>query len=267
MPRCARIVIQGYLYHITQRGNYKQNIFEEDRDCVIYLKLIQEYSKKYGVEMYAYCLMDNHVHFIAKPRHEESLARTFCVAHQRYSHYYIVNLVINSNAVSWYYLLKGRIAMSLKQFRVKLSEQEHQQLQKIVRSGKDKARKITRGRILLLADGPNGKTDQEISDALGICLATIFNIRRRCHEEGLERAIGEGARSGQPPKFKGKVAAKITAIAWRGPADWQGGWNLGLVDHHVVELDLVGSISHQSISNILKKTNLSLTSRNSGVSA
>ena len=88
MPRYARIVIPGYLYHITQRGNYKQNIFEEDRDCVIYLKLIQEYSKKYGVEIYAYCLMDNHVHFIAKPRHEESLARTFCVAHQRYSHYF-----------------------------------------------------------------------------------------------------------------------------------------------------------------------------------
>ena len=69
---------------------------------------------------------------------------------------------------------------------------------------KTRARKITRCRILLLADGPNGKTDQEISDALGICLATIFNIRRHYHEEGLERAIGEGARSGQPPKFKGK---------------------------------------------------------------
>ncbi len=88
MPRSARVVIPGYLYHITQRGNYKQNIFEEDRDCVIYLKLIQEYSKKYAVEMYAYCLMDNHVHFIAKPKREESLARTFCVAHQRYSHYF-----------------------------------------------------------------------------------------------------------------------------------------------------------------------------------
>ncbi len=88
MPRNARVVIPGYLYHITQRGNYKQNIFEEDQDYVIYLKLIQEYSKKYGVAMYAYCLMDNHVHFIAKPRQEESLARTFCVAHQRYSHYF-----------------------------------------------------------------------------------------------------------------------------------------------------------------------------------
>ena len=137
---------------------------------------------------------------------------------------------------------------------------------KTVRSGKDKARKITRCRILLLADGPNGKTDQEISDALGICLATIFNIRRHYHEEGLERAIGEGARSGQPPKFKGK-AAKITAIACSTPPDGQARWSLRLLADHVIELDIVKSISHQSISNILKKTNLSLTSRNSGVSA
>lgn len=157
--------------------------------------------------------------------------------------------------------------MSLKQFEVKLSEQARQQLQKIVRSGKDKARKITRCRILLLADGPSGKTDQEISDVLGICLATIFNIRRRYHEEGLERAIGEGARSGQPPKFKGKAAAKITAIACSAPPDGQARWSLRLLADHVVELDLVESISHQSISNILKKTNLSLTSKNSGVSA
>jgi ABC-type ATPase involved in cell division len=67
--------------------------------------------------------------------------------------------------------------MSQKQFRVQLSEQERLRLQKIVRSGKDKARKITRCRIfriLLLADEPNGKTDEEISDALNVCLPTIF---------------------------------------------------------------------------------------------
>jgi transposase len=157
--------------------------------------------------------------------------------------------------------------MSLKQFRVNLNDQERQQLQKLVRFGQDKARKITRCRILLLANGPKGKTDQEISDALGICLATIFNIRRRYHEEGLERAIGEGSRSGQPPKFKGKPAAKITAIACSAPPNGQRRWTPRLLADHVVELDLVESISHQSISNILKKTNLSLTSRNNGVSA
>ena len=68
--------------------------------------------------------------------------------------------------------------MSQKQFLVRLNEKERLRLQKIVRSGKDKARKITRCRVLLLADGPNSKTDQEISDALNVCLATIFYIRR-----------------------------------------------------------------------------------------
>lgn len=149
--------------------------------------------------------------------------------------------------------------MSQKQFRVQLSEQERVRLQKIIRSGKDKARKITRCRILLLADGPKGKTDEEISDALNVCLATIFNIRRRYTLEGLERAIGEGERSGQPPKFKGRAAAKITAIACSTPPDGQARWSLRLLADRAVELRIVDSISHQSISNILKKTNLNRT--------
>lgn len=65
--------------------------------------------------------------------------------------------------------------MSQKSHCVKLNEQERRELEKIVRTGKDKTRKITRSRILLLADASNGKTDQEISKALNVCLATIFN--------------------------------------------------------------------------------------------
>jgi len=149
--------------------------------------------------------------------------------------------------------------MSQKQFRVNLNERERQKLQKIVGSGKDKARKITRCRILLLADGESGKTDTEISDALHVCLATIFNIRGRYCQEGLERAMGEGARSGQPPKFEGKAAAKITAIACSAPPEGQARWSLRLLADRVVELKIVESISHQSVSNILKKTNSSLT--------
>jgi transposase len=149
--------------------------------------------------------------------------------------------------------------MSQKQFHVRLGEHERVRLQKIIRSGKDKARKITRCRVLLLADGPTGKTDLEISDALNVCPATIFNIRRRYSQEGLERAIGEGTRSGQPPKFKGKAAAKITAIACSTPPDGQARWTLRLLADRVVELNIVESISHQSVSNILKKTNSNRT--------
>ncbi len=149
--------------------------------------------------------------------------------------------------------------MSHKSYTVKLSKQDRQYLQKIVESGKDKARKITRSRILLLADGKKGKTDKEISDALDVSLATIFNIRRRYCQEGLERAINEGARSGQPPKFKGKTMAKITAIACSSPPEGRSRWSLRLLADHIIELDIVESISHQSISNMLKKTNSSLT--------
>ena len=149
--------------------------------------------------------------------------------------------------------------MSQKQFLVQLSAHQRVRLQGIIRSGKHKARKITRCRILLLADGPNGKTDEEISDVLDVCLATIFNIRRRYSQEGLERAIGEGTRSGQPPKFKGRAAAKITAIACSTPPDGQARWTLRLLADRIVELKIVESISHQSVSNILKKTNSNRT--------
>ncbi len=147
--------------------------------------------------------------------------------------------------------------MSQKSHCVKLKKHVRQYLQKIVESGEDKARKITRCRILLLAD--QGRTDQEISDALNVCLATIFNIRRRYCQEGLERAISEGARSGQPPKFKGKSMAKITAIACSKPPEGRAKWSLRLLADHVIELDIVETISHVSIRNILKKTNSSLT--------
>ena len=147
--------------------------------------------------------------------------------------------------------------MSQKSHCVKLKKHARQYLQKIVESGEDKARKITRCRILLLAD--QGRTDQEISGALNVCLATIFNIRRRYCQEGLERAISEGARSGQPPKFKGKSLAKITAIACSKPPEGRAKWSLRLLADHVIELDIVETISHVSIRNILKKTNSSLT--------
>jgi transposase len=149
--------------------------------------------------------------------------------------------------------------MSRKSHRVKLSEHERQYLQRIVESGKDKARKITRCRILLLADEAKGKTDEQIADVLGVCLATIFNIRRRYHKGGLERAIQEEPRSGQPPKFNGKSMAKITAIACSKPPEGRSKWSLRLLADRVVELDIVETISYNSVRNILKKTSSNLT--------
>ena len=85
MPRIARVVAVGIPHHITQRGNYRQDVFLDDSDRRKYLLWIQEYSQKYHLNILAYCLMRNHVHFIAIPQKEDSLARTFNTAHMRYS--------------------------------------------------------------------------------------------------------------------------------------------------------------------------------------
>lgn len=88
MPRRARVVIPGYLYHITQRGNYRQKIFEDDKDRIVYLKQIEEKRNRYGGEIFAYCLMDNHVHFIVRPLRDVTLGLMFGLAHMNYTQYY-----------------------------------------------------------------------------------------------------------------------------------------------------------------------------------
>ncbi|MFO8052833.1 MAG: transposase [Candidatus Omnitrophota bacterium] len=88
MPRIARVVVPGYPHHITQRGNYKQDIFSDKSDRKKYLFFIKHESKQYGLNILAYCLMSNHVHFIGIPEKENSLGNTFKYAHMKYSQYY-----------------------------------------------------------------------------------------------------------------------------------------------------------------------------------
>ena len=88
MPRIARVVAVGLPHHITQRGNYRQDVFTNPDDRRQYLAWIREYSIKYGLSILVYCLMQNHVHFIAIPNESDSLARTFNAAHMRYAQYF-----------------------------------------------------------------------------------------------------------------------------------------------------------------------------------
>jgi putative transposase len=88
MPRAARVVFEGVVHHITQRGNYRQNIFEDSADWKKYIEFVGEYSTKYQMKIYAYCLMTNHVHFLAAPLRRDSLAMTFKYANMRYSSYF-----------------------------------------------------------------------------------------------------------------------------------------------------------------------------------
>jgi len=88
MPRIARIVAQDYPHHITQRGNYKQTVFVKDKDYKFYLERLEEYRSRYKLSILAYCLMPNHVHFVAIPENKDSLAKTFNASHMRYAHYF-----------------------------------------------------------------------------------------------------------------------------------------------------------------------------------
>ncbi len=87
MPRIARIIAPGYPHHITQRGNNRATVFFDDEDRQTYLKLLSVYARKHALQIWAYCLMDNHVHLLAVPQTERSLARGVGLTNQVYTQY------------------------------------------------------------------------------------------------------------------------------------------------------------------------------------
>ncbi|MBF0111005.1 MAG: transposase [Magnetococcales bacterium] len=85
MARLARAVIPGEPHYITQRGNRRQRTFFQDEDYRLYLELMTEWCCRIGVEIWAYCLMPNHVHLIAVPGSSDGLRKAIGEAHRRYT--------------------------------------------------------------------------------------------------------------------------------------------------------------------------------------
>jgi putative transposase len=85
MPRLARIVAPGFPHHVTQRGNRRLRTFFSDDDHEAYIGLMREWCARCGVEVWAYCLMPNHVHLIAVPQTDDGLRRAIGEAHRRYT--------------------------------------------------------------------------------------------------------------------------------------------------------------------------------------
>ncbi|OGX11287.1 MAG: transposase [Omnitrophica bacterium RIFOXYB12_FULL_50_7] len=85
MARMARVVVPDIPHHITQRGNRRQSVFFSDADKAEYIHFLKEEATKNKVLIWAWCLMDNHVHFVAVPSTEESLAKVFGDTHKRYT--------------------------------------------------------------------------------------------------------------------------------------------------------------------------------------
>jgi putative transposase len=80
-----RVVVPGYPHHVTQRGNRKQRVFFGEGDYRAYMRMVAKEKERAEVELWAYCLMPNHVHFVAVPGHERSLAMLFKEAHRKYT--------------------------------------------------------------------------------------------------------------------------------------------------------------------------------------
>lgn len=87
MARLARIVVPGYPHHVTARGNRREPIFFETGDQDIYCDLLAEQMHKAKVEVWAYCLMPNHVHLILCPSNKEGLAQAMGAAHRRWANF------------------------------------------------------------------------------------------------------------------------------------------------------------------------------------
>jgi len=87
MPRIARIVAPEFPHHIIQRGNRRQKVFFNEDDYNEYLTLLNDYSHRFNVDILAYCLMPNHVHLIATPHKEGSLARAVGETHRNYTRF------------------------------------------------------------------------------------------------------------------------------------------------------------------------------------
>ena len=144
--------------------------------------------------------------------------------------------------------------------KVKLSESDRADLEKMTRGGVLPAREFIRAKILLLAD-QNQKDylkQGEIKAKIGVCIATVSRVCRKYATEGLLATLHDEPRSGAPRTITGDVEAYMIQIACSNPPEGYRRWTLRLIQDKLIRLEVIDSISHVSVGNTLKKTNLSL---------
>ena len=121
-----------------------------------------------------------------------------------------------------------------------------------------------RNRVQVLLGSDAGDTDEDVADAVGVCVATVVAIRKRFAADGLEAALGERPRSGGPAKFDGKVEATVVAIACSPTPGGRAEWTVGPIAGRLVELGVVESISGRTVGRVLKKVGSSRGRRRRG---
>ena len=144
-----------------------------------------------------------------------------------------------------------------KKYIVRLSDAERQICESVVSELKGSSQKSRRARILLKADagGPAWR-DEKIAEAFGCRVQTVENVRKRFVMEGFEAAL-EAKKRELPPKapiLDGEAEAKVIALRLGKPPAGYGRWTLRLLADQVVELEIVESISYETVRRTLKKT-------------
>jgi hypothetical protein len=144
-----------------------------------------------------------------------------------------------------------------KKYIVRLTDEERETLRGVMKRLKGSSQQFRRAQILLKADadGPNW-IDLKIAEAVGCRTKTVENVRQRLVTEGFPRAL-DGKQRELPPRSKrldGEQEAKVIALRLGKPPKGFANWSLRLLAEKAVELEIVDSISHETVRQTLKKT-------------
>ena len=145
----------------------------------------------------------------------------------------------------------------MEKYIVDLTMDERNNLLSLIQTGKSSAKKLTHARILIAADKSNEteRTDQEIGKLLHVSDKTVHRIRKRFVEKGMESALERKRHvRTRPRKIQGKEEAHLLALSCSSPPTGSCRWTLKLLANKMVEMELLDSVSPQTIGRILKKT-------------
>jgi transposase len=154
-----------------------------------------------------------------------------------------------------------------KKYIVRLTSEERAELEAMVKKGKAAAYKIKHANILLAADvGGPAWPDRQVAEAFCCHPRSVENVRRRLVLEGLAAALERKKQTqpSHPPKLDGQGEARLIAVACSQPPEGQDRWTLKLLAERLVALEVVDSISDQTVRRTLKKTNCGRISRRVG---
>jgi transposase len=147
----------------------------------------------------------------------------------------------------------------MKKYKVTLTAEERQQLSALIATGTAAARKLSHARVLLHADAaPGGPawTDERIAEAVAVGRATVERLRQRFVEQGLQAALNplRPERPSRPRKLDGQAEARLIALACSAPPQGRKEWTMQLLADQLVELEILDTVSDETVRRALKKT-------------